>query len=93
MNTWLQYIPDEELEQSVRDIEFTEDMTVEEILEQKLVFDQALIDFLEHNIRSTSTPHVADFFQTLRNYVVSQTAQTVWSTREERADSELPQVH
>ncbi|MAT14582.1 MAG: hypothetical protein CMJ46_04850 [Planctomyces sp.] len=91
LDTWLQYIPDEELQATVAQTEFTPDMSVEDIIEEKMKFDQAMIEFLDHNIRETSIPRVEEFFKSLRDHVQSRAAQHAWATREEQAGSDLPQ--
>ncbi|QDU82390.1 hypothetical protein Pla110_41450 [Polystyrenella longa] len=92
LETWLQYVPDEELQATVKKIQFTEHMTIEQVIEEKMKFDLAMLEFLDHNIRETSIPKVEEFFTSLREYVRSRAAKHAWATREDHSDSELPQV-
>jgi hypothetical protein len=82
LNTWLQYVPDEELRQVQEAIEFTPDMTAEEVVMRKVEYDQALLELLHQLCEETSVPRVQEFFCDLRNNVESRTAAQVWSVRE-----------
>jgi hypothetical protein len=82
LDTWLQYVPDEELRQAQEAIEFTPDMTAEEVVVRKLTYDQALLDLLGQLCAETSVPRVQEFFCNLRDNVESRTAGQVWSVRD-----------
>lgn len=82
LNTWLQYVPDEALSRVQSAIEFTPQMTAEDVVVRKLAYDQALLDLLRHLCEETSVPSVQEFFCSLRDNVESRTSRQVWSVRE-----------
>lgn len=82
LNTWLQYVPDEELRQVQEAIEFTPDMGAEDVVLHKLAYDQALLELLRQLCDETSVPRVQEFFCGLRDNVESRIAAEVWSVRE-----------
>jgi hypothetical protein len=82
LNTWLQYVPDDELRSVQTAIEFTPDMSAEDVVVRKLAYDQALLDLLRQLCEETSVPRVQEFFCSLRDNVESRTARQVWSVRE-----------
>lgn len=91
LNTWLQYVPDEELVRTIAEIEFTPEMSAEDVVARKLHFDQALIDLLRQLSQETAVPRVQEFFGSLLEQAESRASQQSWSLREFQGDAEPPQ--
>jgi hypothetical protein len=83
LDTWLQYVPEEDLHRVLSHIEFTPRMSADDIVVRKLEFDQALIAFLRQLRDQTSIPRVEEFFGVLVQYAESQAADEAWSIRRE----------
>ena len=90
LDTWLQYAPVEELWEVLDQIEFTPEMTADEVVALKLEFDQALIRLLRQLGSQTAIPRVAEFFALLRENVESRASRQAWGVREYQGDGELP---
>ncbi|MCA9077995.1 MAG: hypothetical protein KDA93_23400 [Planctomycetaceae bacterium] len=90
LDTWLQYVPDAEVQKSVASFEVTPQMSIHHLVRKKLEFDQALIALLKQLARGTSVPRVQEFFQTLLEYTQTQTSQQVWSMREVHETEKTP---
>lgn len=90
LDTWLQFVPDEELRQVQETIEFSPDMSAEDVVLRKLAYDQALLGLLRQLCEETSVPRVQEFFCALRDNVESRIAGEVWSVREFQDGGEPP---
>jgi len=90
LNTWLQYVPDEEVMDTLDRIEFTPEMSADEVVAAKLDFDQALMALLRQLAEQTAAPRVRELFTTLLENIQSRTSAQVWSIREFQADAEPP---
>lgn len=91
LDTWLQYVPDDELFETLESIEFTPDLSPDEVMARKLSYDQALISLLQQLVGQTSVPRVQEFFSTLLKNTRSRTAQQVWQIREYQTGGEPPE--
>lgn len=90
LNTWLQYVPDDDVVEALNQIEFTSDMSADEVVSRKLEFDQTLMDLLRQLSGQTAVPRVEEFFTTLLENAQSRTSQQAWSVREFQADATPP---
>ena len=90
LDTWLQYVPDEEVQQVLACMEFAADMPADEIVARKREFDQAMADLLRRLADETSVPRVEEFFRRLLENIETRTAQKAWSLREYQAEAEPP---
>lgn len=82
LDTWLQYVPDEELRQELDDVDFSPEMTAEDIVGRKLQFDQALIALLGQLTEETAVPRVQELFQALLDHARSQASDEAWGIRD-----------
>jgi len=90
LNSWLQFTPDEELCRTISSIGFSSDMTVDEVVEHKFEFDQALIRLLRQFAESVSAPRVHEFFADLAEYHESTSTRQGWKVREFQGNSDPP---
>lgn len=90
LETWLQYVPNAELFESLDRIEFTPDLPADEVVSRKLSFDQSLLSLLRQLADETSVPRVQEFFHTILKNVESRVARQAWSVSEYQADAEPP---
>lgn len=90
LNTWLQYVPDDDLAQIVASIEFGPELTAEEVVIRKLEFDNALIDLLETLSEETSAPRIREFFRSLVENAESRRSRQVWRIREYQGNGDPP---
>ena len=93
LDTWLQYVPDDDVSQIASSIEFGPELTPEDVVIRKLEFDNALIDLLETLAEETSAPRVREFFRTMVENARSRRSRRVWSIREFQADGSPPPPH
>lgn len=74
LDTWLQYVPDEELALALAATEFGPNLPADEIVARLLRFDQAVITLLQRLSEETAVPRVQDFFSGLREHIESRAA-------------------
>jgi hypothetical protein len=79
LDTWLQFIPDEDVLHTLDSIEFTPEMTVVEIVDRKLEFDQALMALLRQLAEETAVPRVQEFFRSLLGELERRVSRESWS--------------
>jgi hypothetical protein len=90
LDTWLQYVPDEEVLQTLDSIEFTPDMSADEVVAVKQRFDRALIALLRQLAEETAVPHVQEFFGSLLEEIETRVSHDSWSLREFQGDETPP---
>lgn len=90
MDTWLQYVPDEELQNRLNDFHVTSDLSADEIVARKLEIDEALISLLQQLEQNCSVPRLREFFDMLLQFVQSRTQQQAWRVREYQGDADPP---
>lgn len=90
LDTWLQYVPDEDVFESLESIEFTPGMSADEVVAVKQEFDQALIALLRQLAETTAVPRVQEFFESLLLEIESRTSRESWNLREYQGDEEPP---
>ncbi len=62
LNTWLKYVPDDAIADSLKHLKFRDEMSADEILRVVLTFDQALIDLYSELAGETAIPRVQELF-------------------------------
>lgn len=90
LDTWLQYVPDEEMLRTLDAIEFTPDMSAEQVVATKQEFDRALMALLRQLADETAVPQVQEFFSSLLGEMETRTSQESWDLREFQGDEEPP---
>lgn len=90
LDTWLQYVPDQEVIDALNTMKFSPEMSADEVVAQKVKFDEAMLDLLKQLREQTAAPRIQSFFNTLFEYLKSRVSQSVWAIREFQADSEPP---
>jgi hypothetical protein len=78
LDTWLQYVPDGKAAEELREIDFTPDMTPDEIVEEKDKFDQNLAKFYRQLQVQTSIPRVSELFGQLADMTERRLAKRTW---------------
>ncbi len=81
LETWLQYVPDEEMQAVLKHSKFKPDMSVEETVAQKTLFDQALFELYASLARQSSN-RVQELFESLRDQTESQIVANNWNIRD-----------
>ena len=81
LDTWLQYVPDEETRRTLTELNLSAEMPVEDIVGRKQRFDQALAAMYRQLAREVSAERVVDIFNGLADEVDSRAARASWSTR------------
>lgn len=82
LDTWLQYIPDEDVRAELDSIQVRRDMTLDELTDVNVRFRQALIQLYESLASGSSAPRVQELFQQLLEYEKSVIAEQSQKTRE-----------
>lgn len=91
LNTWLQYVPDPEVMDTLSGIAFRPEMSADEVVARKLEFDHAMIQLLQQLSGQTSVPQVQEFFKTLLENLQSRASRQAWNIREYQADANPPE--
>jgi rubrerythrin len=65
LDTWLQFAPDETLNQAFKKVELTPGMSPDEVIQVALDLDKTLLTLYEELAQSTSAPHVKELFMNL----------------------------
>ncbi|MBX3437924.1 MAG: hypothetical protein KF861_10570 [Planctomycetaceae bacterium] len=89
LETWLQYVPDDDVCATLAAVEFSSEMSPDEIVVRKLKIDQALATLLGQLAEETSVPRIQEFFRNLREHVESRMARQAWRVCEYQG-SETP---
>lgn len=82
LDTWLQYIPDEEVRAQLDAIEVRREMTLEELSDENVRFRQALIRLYESLANGSSAPRVQELFQQLLEFEQTKVAEQSQKIRE-----------
>lgn len=90
LDTWLQYVPDEDLLTTLHSIRFTRDMSPDEAVARKLEFDEALMALLRQLADETAVPQVREFFSSLLSELETVAAHESWSLREFQGTEQPP---
>ena len=91
LDTWLQYIHDAELFQTLDAIKFQQEMSADEIAARKQEFDRELIILLRQLRETTALSRVREFFAGLEGEIDSRIKRTSWKLREYQGDEQPPQ--
>lgn len=65
LDTWLQFVPDENLEAVFADLDLRPDLSVDEVVERAMTFDRALIELYRALAETTEVPEIRDLFTSL----------------------------
>lgn len=65
LDTWFQYVPEEDTMQRFRAIELTPDMTVNQVVTAALKLDQYLVDLFREGARRTMSSEVREILNSL----------------------------
>jgi rubrerythrin len=65
MNTWLQFVPSSGIEASIKAFELNPSMSVDEVIDKTIEFDDSLIALYQEIINETSEPSVRAVFENL----------------------------
>lgn len=65
LDTWLPFVNEETLDAALKNIEFRDDMTPDEIVGAILEFDKSLLELYRELASETSIPHVRELFLNL----------------------------
>ena len=90
LDVWLQYIPDESLHDALTSVEFSSDLSADEVVVRKLQFDQALVTLLDQLAQTANPPSVKEFFELLSEHIATRATEQAWNVREYQADAEPP---
>ena len=90
LDTWIQFVADEQLDNSLDSIEFDPGMSADEVVAEKQKFDQALAELLEQLKNSVTLPRVEELFSSLLQHVETRSSQQAWQIREYQDHSEPP---
>ncbi|MEQ8855889.1 MULTISPECIES: hypothetical protein [Gimesia] len=82
LDTWLQYIPDEDVREQLDSIRVQRDMTLDELNDMNIRFRQALIQLYESLANGSSAPRVKELFEQLLEYEKSVIADQSQKSRE-----------
>lgn len=82
LDTWLQYIPDEDVREQLDSIRVQRDMTLDELNDMNIRFRQALIQLYESLASASSAPRVKELFEQLLEYEKSVIADQSQKSRE-----------
>ncbi|WP_417395345.1 hypothetical protein [Gimesia chilikensis] len=82
LDTWLQYIPDEDVREQLDSIRVQRDMTLDELNDMNIRFRQALIQLYESLANASSAPRVKELFEQLLEYEKSVIADQSQKSRE-----------
>ncbi len=65
LNTWLQFVPSSNIEASITAFKVNPSMSVDEVIDKTIEFDNALIELYKEVIHETSEPSVQAVFKNL----------------------------
>lgn len=90
--TWMQYVPDEDVERTLDEIEFPPGMPADQVVLRKVEFDRALATFYRQLADATSIPRVEELFGSLADQLDQRLAQRAWDVREFQSEDEPPEA-
>lgn len=92
LGTWMQFVPNEELNRIVLVTEFAPEMDADEVVARKQAFDRELIEFYEHIANCSNNSGVVDLFSQLRLEAETRAANQGWFVREFQPDGDPPET-
>jgi hypothetical protein len=78
LDTWIQYVPDEETQRLLTENHFSSDMDPEEMLARKAGIDKALADLYRSLSEQTSATQVGELFAGLAQQTLQRLTQESW---------------
>ncbi|MEX0704276.1 MAG: hypothetical protein WD069_19405 [Planctomycetales bacterium] len=83
LDTWIQYTPEEALNDALKEVELSADISVDDVAEVVLRVDQALLEAYRQLSESTAAPRVRELFTTLMELEEIKNRADAWGTRDE----------
>lgn len=82
LNTWLQFVPEEPIQQALAENEVRSDMSVGQVVQRALKVDQGLIDLYGELADTTAVPRVQELFTSLLEQERRKQEQFGWSLQD-----------
>lgn len=82
LDTWMQFVPVEEIQQTLSNTDLITADSVDELLVRKAAFDEAVIALYQHLAQETAAPHVVEAFSQLAAQATKFATQQSWSLRD-----------
>ncbi|HUG18693.1 MAG TPA: hypothetical protein VMM56_06915 [Planctomycetaceae bacterium] len=92
LDTWIQYVPDEEIHRSLQKLRSIDNPSWEDLLELVQSFDQAVRNLCWTLADQSSLPDNKELFETLGRVSQSFLEQTTWGMRSETTWGESPKT-
>ncbi|MEX0716455.1 MAG: hypothetical protein WD066_07710 [Planctomycetaceae bacterium] len=83
LDTWIQYPPDETLNDALEEVGLSPEMSVDDVVEVVLRMDRALIEAYRQLADSTAAPRVKELFESLMELEETKNRSDAWSARDE----------
>lgn len=81
LNSYIQYVPDEGVQEALEDIRITSDMSTDDVRQLVMQFHSALIDLYGTLTDQVTAPRVKEFFTRLHELENSVTTEQAWAGR------------
>lgn len=81
LNVWIQYVPNDDIQQAVQDAELKPDMSIDDIRQSVIQFHSALTALYRTMKDSVTAPRVSEFLTRLYEMEETVTGQQAWSSR------------
>ncbi|QDU38598.1 hypothetical protein Mal4_29270 [Maioricimonas rarisocia] len=78
LDTWIQYVPDEGVVRTIQEAEVSPGMDLNEIIEKKIEFDDALVQLYAQLGDQVSGPRLQEAFRSLHDLTVRRREQDAW---------------
>jgi len=82
LQTWIQYVPDEDSQRLLNETNFTEDMGPEEVVARKVEIDESLVSLYRRLAEQSSAPSVREFFERLAERTTQRLNDETWQIRD-----------
>lgn len=82
LETWIQYIPDEETQEILSESSFTAGMAPDDIIALKVRIDESLSEMYRRVGEQSSAPRVEEFFERLATQIDQRLKDLSWHVRE-----------
>ncbi|MFG0297158.1 MAG: hypothetical protein ACF8PG_14725 [Maioricimonas sp. JB045] len=86
LDTWIQYVPDEDVIRTIRETEVRPGMTLTEIIEKKIEFDDALVSLYARLAEQVNGERLQDAFRSLHDLMVRRREQDAWKLIDSHRD-------
>jgi len=79
LDTWIQYVPDEDARRLLRETNFNSDMNPDEMFARKSRIDQALAELYQRLAEQSSATQVVELFEGLARYTAQRLMDEGWN--------------